>query len=162
VPWTCTESQEIPTNIVIAITPMIASVSAAFFSCGRRNAGTPLEMASTPVRAVAPDEKARRITNRPIAFAVVAALLIGSTASVVGQPPRHWTNPSTIRTRIETTKPYVGTANRVPDSRAPRRFAIVTNQTKKIDRTTLCSLAGGYADPIANTPATIDTITVIM
>ena len=31
-----------------------------------------------------------------------------------------------------------------------------------IDRTTLCWFAHGNADPIANTPATIETITVIM
>ncbi len=34
-----------------------ASVVAAFFDSGRRNAGTPLEIASTPVSATAPDEK---------------------------------------------------------------------------------------------------------
>jgi len=34
---------------------MIASVAAAFFACGRRNAWTPSAIASTPVSAVAPD-----------------------------------------------------------------------------------------------------------
>ena len=43
---------------------MIVSVSAAFFACGRRNAGTPFEIASTPVSAVDPEENARRITSR--------------------------------------------------------------------------------------------------
>ncbi len=50
--------------MVIEITPMASSVCAAFFACGRRNAGTPSEMASTPVSAVAPDENARRRTHR--------------------------------------------------------------------------------------------------
>ncbi len=50
----------------------------------------------------------------------------------------------------------------MPDSRAPRRFANVTRNTKKIDSRTLCSFAHSNADPIANTPATIETITVIM
>ena len=47
--------------------PMTASVVAALRACGRRNAGTPFEMASTPVSAVAPDEKALRIANTPMA-----------------------------------------------------------------------------------------------
>ena len=58
--------------------------------------------------------------------------------------------------------PKVGTANRIPDSLVPRRLAIVTNQTKAIARITLCSLAAGSADPIAKTPATIETTTVIV
>jgi hypothetical protein len=42
----------------IVIAPMTPSVRAAFCACGRRKAGTPLDMASTPVRAVEPDENA--------------------------------------------------------------------------------------------------------
>ena len=37
--------------------PSTSAWSAAFFDSGRRNAGTPLEIASTPVSATAPDEK---------------------------------------------------------------------------------------------------------
>ena len=39
---------------------MAMRVVAAFFDSGFLNAGTPLEMASTPVSATAPDENARR------------------------------------------------------------------------------------------------------
>ena len=79
-----------PRNIVIAMAPMIASVVAALCACGRLNAGTPLEIASTPVSAVAPDENALRSTNSPTAPAVVAASWIGSTSTpTAGQPPRH-------------------------------------------------------------------------
>ena len=53
-PGMCVASHEIPRNIVTAIVPMIARVAAAFFAWGRLKAGTPLEIASTPVRAVAP------------------------------------------------------------------------------------------------------------
>jgi hypothetical protein len=45
--------------------PMTASVVAALRDCGRLKAGTPFEIASTPVSAVEPDEKACRITNSP-------------------------------------------------------------------------------------------------
>ena len=45
--------------IVIAIAPSRNRVVAAFLLFGLRNAGTPLEIASTPVSAAQPDEKAR-------------------------------------------------------------------------------------------------------
>ena len=45
--------------IVIEIRPSSSSVVAAFLLLGRVNAGTPLEMASTPVSAAQPLENAR-------------------------------------------------------------------------------------------------------
>ena len=48
---------------MIAIVPSTASVFAAFFPCGCRNALTPFAIASTPVSAVEPDEKARSRTK---------------------------------------------------------------------------------------------------
>ena len=44
---------------------MAMSVRAALRDSGCWKAGTPSEMASTPDRATAPDENARRRTNRP-------------------------------------------------------------------------------------------------
>ena len=46
-------------SIVTAIVPSSSSVVAAFLLFGLRNAGTPLLIASTPVSAAHPDEKAR-------------------------------------------------------------------------------------------------------
>ena len=45
--------------MVIAMAPSSSRVVAAFLLFGLRNAGTPLEMASTPVSAAQPDENAR-------------------------------------------------------------------------------------------------------
>ena len=53
----------IPANIVIARPPMIVRVAAAFRAFGGSKAGTPLETASTPVRAVQPEANARRTKN---------------------------------------------------------------------------------------------------
>ena len=64
-----------------------------------------MEIASTPVSAVAPEENARRIANRPIVVAAVAALWIGSTGSVTGHPFRHWNRPSAIMIMTEKTNP---------------------------------------------------------
>ncbi len=55
-----------PTNITTAVAPITAIVVAALRDLGRRKAGTPLEIASTPVSAVHPEAKARRpSTSRP-------------------------------------------------------------------------------------------------
>jgi len=64
---TCIARNETPRNITIAITPSAPSVLAAFLPCGWRNALTPFAIASTPVSAVDPDEKARRRMNSPTA-----------------------------------------------------------------------------------------------
>ncbi|CAM5717200.1 hypothetical protein STENM223S_03713 [Streptomyces tendae] len=53
-------SAMMPQNMVTASRPIIASALPAFFDLGLRKAGTPLEIASTPVRAAQPEEKARR------------------------------------------------------------------------------------------------------
>ena len=85
-------------------------------ACGRRNAGTPLEIASTPVSAVAPEENAFSTAKSPIAVATVAAFAIGSTGAVAGRCRRRYM-PIAIVARIAATNPYVGIANNVPDSR---------------------------------------------
>src|SRR5437764_1964718 len=80
----CTASHETPTNIVIAIDPRISIVFAAFLPCGRLNALTPFAIASTPVRAVEPDEKARRTTN---AVTAPTPLVSGCGAAACGHVP---------------------------------------------------------------------------
>ena len=45
-------------KMVIATTPSIASVRAAFFDCGWRKALTPFAIDSTPVSALAPEANA--------------------------------------------------------------------------------------------------------
>src|SRR4029077_9068053 len=62
--WTA--RYETPRKSEIAITPRMASVWDAFLPCGRLNALTPFAIASTPVSAVDPDEKARRRTKSVI------------------------------------------------------------------------------------------------
>ena len=47
------------------IAPIHTSVFAAFLDSGRRKAGTPFEIASTPVSATAPEENPLRMRKRP-------------------------------------------------------------------------------------------------
>ena len=56
--WASTET---PKNSTPRIPAIHMSVIEAFLDSGRRNAGTPFEMASTPVSATAPDEKPFRM-----------------------------------------------------------------------------------------------------
>ena len=48
-----------PISMVTAMVPSSSSVVAAFLLLGFLKAGTPLEMASTPVRAAQPEENVR-------------------------------------------------------------------------------------------------------
>ena len=59
--------------IVIAIVPSSSSVVAAFRLFGLRNAGTPLEIASTPVSAAQPDENARASRKTSAIWLTIAA-----------------------------------------------------------------------------------------
>ncbi len=52
-----------PTSMVTATTPSSSSVVAALRLFGGLNAGTPLEIASTPVSAAQPEENARSSRN---------------------------------------------------------------------------------------------------
>src|SRR5258705_10017784 len=72
-----------PRNSDPRIVAIHTSVVAAFFDSLRRNAGTPLEIASTPVSATAPDVKPRSSTNR-LSVPPVAATVGSATAGLNG------------------------------------------------------------------------------
>ena len=54
--------------------PMSTITVWAFRASGGLNAGTPLDTASVPVRATAPEENARRMSNRPSGSATSAVV----------------------------------------------------------------------------------------
>src|SRR5207247_8033102 len=115
-------------------------------------------IASTPVRAAAPDENARRRTSTPTAPRPV---FVGSGTCAVGhEPAAQRPIPVAIRTYIATTNEYVGSAKRTPDSRTPRRFTTVSRTTKPSDSTTLWLASDGAVEVIASTPAATETATV--
>jgi hypothetical protein len=149
----CTARYETPTKSEIAIVPRTASVIAAFRPCGRRNALTPFAIASTPVSAVEPDEKARSRTN-----SVIVPVPTGSACGVTARP--WWKKPTTTSSAIDVTNRYVGAAKRRPDSRTPRRFASTIRTRHASERPTLCEASDGTNDVIAKMPAEIETATV--
>ncbi len=75
-------------SMVTAMPPSIASVVAALRLFGLRKAGTPLLMASTPVRAAHPEEKARSSRNAPAS---------------VARPPSYCDAPSTVNLALSAT-----------------------------------------------------------
>ena len=55
-----------PANVTASIEIMTVNVVRAFFHSGGLKAGTPSDIASTPVMAAQPELNARRMTNRPM------------------------------------------------------------------------------------------------
>ena len=84
-----------PISMVTASVPSRSSVVAALRLFGFLNAGTPLEMASTPVMAVQPLAKALSSSQKPADAAIGPAAGGGTMAS--GWPPAitAFTSPST-------------------------------------------------------------------
>ena len=147
-------------NSVIAIAPIASSVLAAFRPGGGRKALTPFEIASTPVSAAAPEAKAWSSTNTPTAPAPAA---IGCGACTVGHSPvAHFPTPVPTSRNIDATNAYVGSANRAPDSRTPRRLASVSMTMNARQSVTSCPRSEGAADVSARTPAATETATVRM
>src|SRR5262245_21012509 len=145
-----------PTKNVPRIAAIQPSVIAALRDSGVRNAGMPFEIASVPVIAVHPEEKARRTRNH------VSVSAAGSEGGgVLGKlPVARRKNPSRIMKPNDTTKKYVGTAKIRPDSRTPRMLASAITATHATPSATLCEVSSGNADVTAATPAATDTDTV--
>src|SRR5438128_923742 len=155
-----TDSSAVPRIIETEITPRIASVCDAFRPCGRRNALTPLEIASVPVSADEPEAKECRITNR-LAVAAVPTGTGSGTPVTCGHDPRQRTRPTPISENIEKMKTYVGVAKASPDSRTPRRFTTVSRTTQMIAMPTRSGpRRPPIADEIARIPDETDTATV--
>jgi len=97
-------SQTMPTSMVTATTPSMNRVVAAFRLFGARKAGTPLEIASTPVSAAQPEEKLRSSRNA-IAHPVVSLHSAAMTRSALGAR-RSWPS-STTRTSPVRIMPMI-------------------------------------------------------
>ena len=115
-------------------------------------------MASTPVSAVAPDEKAR--ATRKIESPATASSS-SSAVSARGQPSvAHRHAPYASVDMTTRTNPYVGIAKSIPASFAPRRLAIVITPMNAIASQTFASASSGIAEVTAIAPAVTLTATV--
>ena len=145
---------------------MMTSVVRAFFHAGFLKAGTPFEIASTPVTAAPPEAKACITTNSvapsriPLPcwpkWTTPAAL-----CDACGSPPFiSWKSPQPRSTTMLTMKKYVGTAKTRPDSRTPRRLPNAMRMTNETEIGTTYGVSIGKADATAAVPAATDTDTV--
>ena len=139
------------------------SVVRAFFHSGCLNAGTPLEIASTPVTAAPPDANAFRMiqtASRPVTGGTFG---IGNCDACDGRvPPTIFAMPTPIMRIIIKMKKYVGTAKSFPDSRTPRRFPIVIRTMKATEMRIRYGNNDCCNDVSACVPAATDTETVRM
>src|SRR2546429_331402 len=114
--------------------PIHISVTRAFFHSGLRNAGTPFEMASTPVTAAPPEANARRTMNTLTAATPGESPPVAS-GRPIGRawrwPAITWYRPALHVSPRLTMNTYVGTAKIRPDSRTASRFPYAISQTKK-------------------------------
>jgi len=126
-----------------------------------RNAGTPLEIASTPVIAVLPDANACRATNSGTPASRPAPPVEPTIAGALWRDPvASRTTPITIMVRIVAMKTYVGTEKKRPDSRTPRRLP---NAMRMMNTTAISTRHGaveGMSATTAATPAETETATV--
>src|SRR5262245_41075424 len=158
--WSFAASHEIPRNMVARSKPSATSVWRACFHSIGRNAGTPLEIASTPVIAVLPDASACSATNIGTSANAdrVPPVVTGGGTTI--DPVAARTTPTTISDRMQKMNTYVGAAKILPDSRTPRRlpYAIKTIETTAIS--TRNGWVAGTSAMIAATPADTETATV--
>ena len=144
----------------------MAIVIAALRLSGLRKAGTPLDTASTPDSATAPDEKARSSIRIESAAVPSASSWASGDSESSGIGGRSCTkmrySPTTMRMTSITTYRYVGGANRAPDSRTPRRLAIVMTAIRTRHSGTRHCSSNSKADWMASTPPATDTATVRM
>src|SRR3989442_15016866 len=93
-------------------------VAGGFWDAGGRKAGTPFEIASMPVKAVQPEENARRSRNR------VSPSTAGTDGNGCGSvaPKSARPKPTTITNPRRPTNREVGRAKILPDSRTPGRL----------------------------------------
>ena len=94
-----------PEKSAMAIPPMSTSVICALRIFGLRKAGTPLDTASTPVRAEHPLENARSTSRISAACVSCSPCTVYSALEAIGGSPSSVrTRPTTIMTATEPTK----------------------------------------------------------
>ena len=99
-----------PASMAEAITPSSSSVVAAFLLLGFWKLGTPLLMASTPVRAAAPEEKARSSRNAPASPTSPSSnsgsgtIVKAAEGACPSWPVTAWKMPTAVMPRIEAMK----------------------------------------------------------
>ena len=138
--------------------PRSRSVRLARVTRGSLNCGTPLAIASTPVSALHPAEKALSTSRIPTASTACAGTREWpgcGTPSAKG-----WISPTAITARRPTMNRSVGRRKARALSPSPRRLRTVMSARMPRQMGTVAEDSDGKADTSEATPAEIDTATV--
>ena len=150
--------------MVTEMIPIISSVVAALRDFGFWKAGTPLLIASTPVSAAAPCEKARITRNTKASPATCewsGAICTEALSARISCPSTSARNsPTAIMPSTPMRNAYTGTASTPPDSRSPRRLIAVSTAIAATANHTLCVATNGISAPMFAAAEEIDTATV--
>lgn len=135
--------------------PSISSVCWARLMRGSRNIGTPLAMASTPVRAEQPEENALRISRTPSASVVLTGWAAPTTAAGCERRIPMTTMPSML-----TMNSTVGNISTRALSATPQRFTAVSRASSTRQTASRCEERIGKAEARLAAPAARLTATV--
>ena len=147
-----------PTNSATSSPTIHVSVVRALRHSVGLNTGTALEIASMPVIAVEPEEKARRISSTPTPSVAVS----GGLGVAWKLWPAASIRPTAISTNIARMNAYVGAANSEPAWRTPRRLPASRTMITATPIATLSGASDGIAEVTASSPDATDTATVRM
>src|SRR3990172_12656381 len=147
-------------NSVPRIADIQINVIPALRLRGSLKAGIPLEIASTPVNAVVPFEKACSSKNGVAKATEGCTMNSGGLVTRPRLPMAARTRPAPTVRNIIARKKYVGTANARPDSRTPLKFTTITVRTSATARGTRYGNNSGKADVSWATPEDMETATV--
>ncbi len=138
--------------------PSRSSVRFARTVRGSRNKGTPLAIASTPVSALHPAEKAFR--TRRIVTALSPVVGVWDVPSCDSCRPSGWTRPMAMMASKPTMKSKVGRRKARAVSPSPRRLSTMMKRRIPRQRGIVAPLRPGKADCKEATPAAMETATV--
>ena len=163
-------SQLVPMKNTARIAAIHPSVVAAFFELGRRNALTPLEMASVPVMATHPSANARKIrkVNANPTGQAVPCCCAESGSTRCGSADRHNVGAPELRDADDDQQEHqrdehVGRhAEHHAGLSHPRRLTSMSTTIDTVQSSTVCGARDAYADVIAAIPPEMETATVRM
>ena len=153
--WSRRISTDSPISIAPSSAPSISSVRWARRARGGRKAGTPLAMASIPVRAEQPAEKAFRIRITPTASVMRTGCAVPTTAAGCER-----TRPTMMTPKIEARNTTIGSMRTRALSAMPHRLTAVIKTRPVRDITSRWWASDGNAEARLAAPAARLTATV--
>ena len=133
-----------PSNMAPRMTPSSTSVRLARTVRGSRKSGTPLAMASTPVSALQPAEKALRMSRNVTALSPTVG--VWDFPNCVSLSPSGWMSPMAMMASSPKMNSMVGSRKARAVSPRPRRLSTMMKRRMPRQRGIVAPLRLGKAD----------------